>query len=523
MLAVRVTGTGHASMHVQTAAGSVLCDPWTGSAFFGSWFPFPDNSALDWETLGDVDYLYVSHLHHDHFDPATLDRYVSKRATVLLPDFPTTELRDALQALGFSRFVTTRSDVPVDLDGLRVQITALTTPTDGPIGDSALALDDGTGSLFNQNDARPVDIDAVTAFTGRFDVHLLQFSGAIWWPLVYDLPPAAMAAFGRDKRARGLDRAARFVGAVGARTVLPNAGPPCFLDADLRRFNDTDHDEANTFPDQTVFLARLRELGYVGGERWLPGSVADIADRTVTVTQPMSAAEVDAVFEDKADYLRAYAERQQVTLQRERASWGAPDVDVLAALRGWFEPLLAAAPLLRQGVGFVLHLELTAGGEVVEQVAIDFPTGTVRRPEPGDRPRHWLWTERALVETLIATHETDWVNSLLLSMRFGARRIGAYNELVYTFFKSLDPVRVALVEQWLAAPTDDGRSVELDGWEVQARCPHLQADLERFGVVSDGVLTCQMHGWRFDLDSGRCLTAPGHPLRARQLASDVAD
>jgi hypothetical protein len=31
-------------------------------AYFASWFPFPDNSALDWNTLGDCDYLYISHL-----------------------------------------------------------------------------------------------------------------------------------------------------------------------------------------------------------------------------------------------------------------------------------------------------------------------------------------------------------------------------------------------------------------------------------------------------------------------------
>jgi len=26
------------------------------------------------------------------------------------------------------------------------------------------------------------------------------------------------------------------------------------------------------------------------------------------------------------------------------------------------------------------------------------------------------------------------------------------------------------------------------------------------------VLTCTMHGWQFDLETGRCLTSEGHPL-----------
>jgi UDP-MurNAc hydroxylase len=55
---------------------------------------------------------------------------------------------------------------------------------------------------------------------------------------------------------------------------------------------------------------------------------------------------------------------------------------------------------------------------------------------------------------------------------------------------------------------------------VQRRCPHLKADLTRFGIVDGGVLTCQLHGWKFDLASGRCLTSVGHPIRASKVSSD---
>ena len=93
---MRVTGTGHAGMRIDTRAGSILCDPWVNPAFFASWFPFPDNSDLDWERLGQSDYLYISHLHRDHFDVAHLRRFVSKSATVLLPDYPSNQLEDEL-------------------------------------------------------------------------------------------------------------------------------------------------------------------------------------------------------------------------------------------------------------------------------------------------------------------------------------------------------------------------------------------------------------------------------------------
>ena len=70
---MRITGLGHAGMFIETAGGTILCDPWVKPAFFGSWFPFPDNRALDWEKFGKADFLYVSHRHRDHFDPWLLE------------------------------------------------------------------------------------------------------------------------------------------------------------------------------------------------------------------------------------------------------------------------------------------------------------------------------------------------------------------------------------------------------------------------------------------------------------------
>jgi nitrite reductase/ring-hydroxylating ferredoxin subunit len=60
----------------------------------------------------------------------------------------------------------------------------------------------------------------------------------------------------------------------------------------------------------------------------------------------------------------------------------------------------------------------------------------------------------------------------------------------------------------------------LVGWEVQRRCPHMKADLTRFATIEDGVLTCSLHGWQYELESGRCLTSEGHELTARQLSAE---
>ncbi|WP_280462071.1 MBL fold metallo-hydrolase, partial [Nocardia carnea] len=114
---MQITSVGHAGFHIRTAAGTILCDPWVNPAYFGSWFPFPDNTQLDWEELGNCDFLYVSHLHRDHFDAAHLLEYVNKDATVLLPDYPVPDLRRELEKLGFHKFFETEDSVKHTVTG----------------------------------------------------------------------------------------------------------------------------------------------------------------------------------------------------------------------------------------------------------------------------------------------------------------------------------------------------------------------------------------------------------------------
>ena len=138
---------------------AALCDPWLNPAYFGSWFVFPDNSGLDWAALGQCDYLYISHLHLDHFDAKLLADHVNKDAVVLLPDFPVPDLKRELENLGFHRFFETEDSVKHRVSGpkgdLDVMIVALRAPADGPIGDSGIVVSDGTTTVFNMNDSRP--------------------------------------------------------------------------------------------------------------------------------------------------------------------------------------------------------------------------------------------------------------------------------------------------------------------------------------------------------------------------------
>src|SRR5699024_3216761 len=369
------------------------------------------------------------------------------------------------------------------------------------------------------------DLDVLKTEFGHIDVHMLQYSGAIWYPWVYDMPQRAKEAFGTQKRQRQMDRARSYVDQVGATWVVPSAGPPMFLDDDLRYLNDDAGEPSNIFPDQKVFLAELAANGNDGGLLMIPGTTGDFAGTELkSLTHPLPEPEVDAIFDDKARYIEAMAQKKAPIIAAQRTTWaqaeGAPLFDDLKAK---FEPIMVQSDQICDGIGYPVLLELTVPGGETENVVLDFPARTVRGVAEGEKKfRYGFTIDRGLVRTVIRDDEPDWVNTIFLSTRFTTWRVGGYNEYLYTFFKCLTDERIAYADGWFAEAHDDTATIELDGWSMQRRCPHLKADLTKFGVVEGTTLTCNLHGWQWDLRSGRCLTSKGHELRCEEAEGDEA-
>ena len=525
---MRITDIGHAGLLIETTGGTIVCDPWFTPAYFGSWFPFPRNDGLSdelMEAIATCDLLYVSHSHKDHLDERFLAAHVNHDATVLLPDFSIPLLKDELQAVGFHDFLHCPDRQWMELgDGLRVAIMALDAPNVGPMGDSSLLVEDPTARVLNQNDAHPSDLDFATGGRGT-DVHLLQHSGAIWFPMVYDLPETEKATLVEAKRRRQVDRASAYLAMVDAPHFVPMAGPPCFLDDGLFAFNDLPGNPT-IFPDGPWFLDQQRARGNDRGIETIPGTTIEVVDGEVTFPHgPVDADEHERIYGAKESYLRRYAADWADWLATEKQGWASgDDGPLLPGLREWLGPLIAEAEHTRAGIG-------AAVGMIVgdERIVLDFPMGVVREWREDERPAFWFRFPRALVATAVRDRLPDWVNTLLLSCRFEAHRDGPYNEFVYTFFKSLSAERMAYCERYYAEHSGPGNRplewVEVDGWVVEKRCPHQGAHLDRVGEVEGSTITCGLHGWAFDLHSGACLNSEGEgtSLRVRGRVDRISE
>jgi UDP-MurNAc hydroxylase len=274
-----------------------------------------------------------------------------------------------------------------------------------------------------------------------------------------------------------------------------------------------------------VFLDQMRRHGHDKGLLMMPGTTADFAGSDLNeLEHPLPTDEVEAIFTTgKADYIEAYAQRQADVIAAEKASWAtAAGEPLLGPLRALFEPIMAQTDQISDGIGYPVELNLTGRPEAgrppvaADRVVLDFPKRIVREPIQDEKFRYTFEIPAELVRTVLRDGESDWVNSIFLSTRFRAKRVGGYNEFLYTFFKCLTDERIAYADGWFAEAHDDTATIVKDGWEIQRRCPHLKADLSKFGVIEGNTLTCNLHGWDWNLETGKCLTSKGHPLRAER-------
>jgi UDP-MurNAc hydroxylase len=168
-----VTLISHASVVIEANGTKILTDPWlSGKCFNQSWSLLAQAAEID---LDDIDFLWISHEHPDHFHIPSLkalSETFKRRAQVLVQrSSDCGKMAAALQGLGFQ-------NIRLLPHGAWQQVGAaevLCYPSRQI--DSALAVR-GDGTVLNLNDCDfgPADFSALRRMIGEPDVVLNQFS-----------------------------------------------------------------------------------------------------------------------------------------------------------------------------------------------------------------------------------------------------------------------------------------------------------------------------------------------------------
>src|SRR5262245_46515308 len=182
---MQIAMLGHACLLCETEDLRILMDPWiVGPSNFRSWWHLPDEET-DVQTLPSLDYIYVSHLHEDHFHQGTLLN-LKQRPKVLVPRLYHNRLVQKLRRLGYTEILELPHAKRVKLEG-STWVCCVQTGND-----SMLMIGDPSASVLNANDALQgneptITIPLLRELTERysFDIAFLAFGTAGAFPKCY--------------------------------------------------------------------------------------------------------------------------------------------------------------------------------------------------------------------------------------------------------------------------------------------------------------------------------------------------
>jgi UDP-MurNAc hydroxylase len=528
---MEITYLGHAGFLVETADAVVVTDPWLSpeGAFDSSWMQLPRNHHLADRVRGTLEdgsrqrFLFISHEHRDHFDPAFLASVQDKRGiTVVLGRFKRRALQHHLEAMGFERVVVLADGDRLPIPGgyLRLFLT-----DSGLNRDSALLVRAGGQSFLDLNDCKVHDrLPRIMQEEGSIDVFTAQFSGAIWHPTCYEYEKGAYEATSRKKLMSKFEAVARALETVKPRAFLASAGPVCFLDPELQHLN---FEKVNIFPRAAQFYAYLarrlkgsttRLMDPMPGDRLEVGALALEASGTERFTEQTYEA-----------YVRAYAKDMEPLFRSRRKNLLQAEVDVIfGRLRRELEDKLAGLTLHRR-VGVPLYVGLTERpGQLMR---VDFPTRTVELVEAVREEPRYVFRVSAADVVKVLDRKLTW-EDFMLSFRLRLSRTpDNYDAVLHGFLagEAEDMAAFCDTVREAEARKDERITVSAGGqtYAVRRFCPHQGADMAEAWVEEGRYLVCPRHRWQFDLQNGGLCTAnpttlEAHPCEAGEAPGAAA-
>ena len=385
---MRVTMLGHGTLLCETEDVRILMDPWIlGPANFRSWWHLPDVPA-DVRELPPLDYVYISHLHGDHFHEPTLEK-LSRDVTVLVPKLYHDRLVTKLGRLGYRK--------SLELSHAReVALTAATRVTCMQMGnDSVLALADSSAAMLNANDAlqgghADVKLPLLQLLRARyaFDIAFLSFGTAGAFPKCYqieDMSPKSMDPWTKERAM--LRNFVNGAVTIGARHTVPFAGGFALLADRLMWMN-----EAKTTPADALEALRASRRTTEGFEM-NPGDVWDSREGLTVRHAPVD-------WSRRLDLIRTMRDTHAAEVERiDREDRHGP-ADLPELFQRRLSQNLHRFPLLRRRLGCSLLFDVE--GEPGGQWEVDLrrPSGWFRSGDSGEWVLRVRIPSRLLAEVL---------------------------------------------------------------------------------------------------------------------------
>ncbi|MBU3577160.1 MBL fold metallo-hydrolase [Polynucleobacter sp. UK-Kesae-W10] len=209
----------------------ILCDPWlVDGVFDGSWCHFPKLKT----TINDVknvDAIYISHLHPDHFDERNFD--FEKSMPLIVLDHGPNFLIKKLTALGYKNLIKIKNEETINFREFKLTMFSpfakhnFHDATIGNLIDSALLISCDGVSAINANDNTPT-IESASMLRekyGPITLAMLNYNAAGPYPSCFDnLTEEEKIAENDRVLERNFNHVKSIIDAMKPKYMLPFAG-----------------------------------------------------------------------------------------------------------------------------------------------------------------------------------------------------------------------------------------------------------------------------------------------------------
>jgi len=173
---MRLTLISHACWLIETIDFTILTDPIFGELFNDNLSIWCPPRRLNPEALPDIDAVYISHQHHDHFDPPTLAGLARRVPLVICPN--DSEVLGAVRRLGFETVQPIKDYQAIKIGDTKLHITPSTNRRPSEHG---LLVTDPDARIWNQVDTvfKPEWLPLLRIDDRDLDVHIANFNSIL--------------------------------------------------------------------------------------------------------------------------------------------------------------------------------------------------------------------------------------------------------------------------------------------------------------------------------------------------------
>ena len=227
---------GQACTLIQSENERIIVDPWiVGPCNVNTWYTLRQKAATKKNIPTDVDYIYISHEHQDHFQAETLKEF-NLNIPIYICKFPTDRFYNAVKELGFKNVIELQSWKPEKLSD-ELEITAIKNP-DIMFEDSALLIKGKNGTIFCQTDCKMNFESLKKVNAAKPDIGFFMYSVANWYPDAYNYPKEKRNEIAKKRKINKINTFVNYVDMIKPKYAIAYAGGPLFPHKSQLHLND---------------------------------------------------------------------------------------------------------------------------------------------------------------------------------------------------------------------------------------------------------------------------------------------